>query len=148
MRFFLMAQQPQRTQGSSIRFLYHTQTHHTHQHYSRQVIGSSHSPLSDNIQHSQQTFFHDAGGIRIRNPGKRAAEDRNLRQRGQGISRKDKWCMKNYKPYGIKKTIGIKIIRRLISQTFFLLGMEINYKKFNFFKFFKKSSRYLQCKKR
>jgi len=38
--------------------------------------------LPDNTQHSQQTDIHTPGGIRIRNPSKRAAADPRLRQRG------------------------------------------------------------------
>ena len=36
----------------------------------------------DNTQHSQETDIHALGGIRTRNPSKRAAADPHLRQRG------------------------------------------------------------------
>ena len=39
-------------------------------------------PLPDNTQHSQQTDTHASGGIRTRNPSKRAAADPRLRPRG------------------------------------------------------------------
>jgi hypothetical protein len=38
--------------------------------------------LPDNTQHSQETDIHAPGGIRIRNPSKRAAADPRLRPRG------------------------------------------------------------------
>jgi hypothetical protein len=41
----------------------HTQTHHTWQGSSGQVIGPLHRPLPDNIQHSQETDIHAPGGI-------------------------------------------------------------------------------------
>jgi len=37
---------------------------------------------SDNIQHSQETEFHSAGGMRTRNPSKQAAADTRLRPHG------------------------------------------------------------------
>ena len=40
-------------------------------------------PLPDNTQHSQQTDIPAPGGIRTRNPSKRAAVDPRLRPRGQ-----------------------------------------------------------------
>jgi len=39
-------------------------------------------PLTDKIQHSQDTRIHAPGGIRTQKPSKRAAEDPRLRLRG------------------------------------------------------------------
>ena len=67
----------QRARASSfLRFLDHTQTHDIRQHSSGRVIGPSQRPLPYNSQLSQQTDRHATGGIRTRNPGKRAAADR------------------------------------------------------------------------
>jgi len=46
------------------------------------VISSSHKPLPDNTQHSQQTDIHAPGGIRTHNLNRRAAADLRLRPRG------------------------------------------------------------------
>jgi hypothetical protein len=60
----------------------HSDTHtHTHTHtfylykYSRRRIGPSQTPLPDNTLHSQQKNIRAPGGIQIRNPSKREAED-------------------------------------------------------------------------
>jgi len=45
------------------------------------VIGPWQRPLTDNTQHSQQTYIHAPGGIRTRNPSERAAADPLLRPR-------------------------------------------------------------------
>jgi len=50
-----------------------TTTHHSRQDSSGRVISSSHSPLPDNTQHSQQTNFHGPGGIQTHNLSRRAA---------------------------------------------------------------------------
>jgi hypothetical protein len=44
-------------------------------------------PLPDNTQHSKETDIHTPGGIRNRNPSKRAAADPRLRPRGHRIAR-------------------------------------------------------------
>jgi len=44
--------------------------------------GPSQRPLRDNTQHSQETNIHAPGGIRSRNPDKRAAADPSRRPRG------------------------------------------------------------------
>jgi hypothetical protein len=49
---------------------------------SGRVITWTQKPLPDNTQHSQQTDIHAPGGIRTRNPSKRAAVDPRLRPRG------------------------------------------------------------------
>jgi hypothetical protein len=49
------------------------------------VTGPSQRPLSDNTQHSQQKAVHAFGGIRNRNPSKRAASDTRLRPRSDWI---------------------------------------------------------------
>ena len=60
----------------------HTQTHHTRYDSSGQVIGQTQRPLPDNTQHSHETDIHAPGGIRNRNPNKRAAADPRLRPCG------------------------------------------------------------------
>jgi len=60
----------------------HTATHHNRYDSSGWVICSSQRPLPDNTQHSQQTDTYASGGIRTRNPGKRAAADPCIRPRG------------------------------------------------------------------
>jgi hypothetical protein len=49
--------------------------HHTRKNYSGRGIGPFHRPLSDNTKLSQETGIHVLGGIRIRNPSKRATSD-------------------------------------------------------------------------
>jgi hypothetical protein len=49
---------------------------------SGRVISPTQIPVPDNTQHSQQTDIHVPGGIRTRNPSKRAAADLRLRPRG------------------------------------------------------------------
>ena len=46
------------------------------------VIRSTHRPLPDNTQHSQQTDIHAAGGIRTCNPSERTAAELRLRPCG------------------------------------------------------------------
>ena len=60
----------------------HTTTHYSRYDSSERVIISSHTPLPDNTQPSQQTDIHVPGGIRIHNPSKRVAADLRLRPRG------------------------------------------------------------------
>ena len=55
---------------------------HTTQDSSGRVISLTQRPLTYNTQHSQQTDIHAPGGIRTRNPCKRAAADRLLSFRG------------------------------------------------------------------
>ena len=61
----------------------HTQTHHTRQSSSGRVNSPTKRPVPDNTQHSQQTHIHAPGGIRTRNPNKRAAADPCLTLRNQ-----------------------------------------------------------------
>jgi len=49
---------------------------------SGRVLRSTHRPLPDNTQHSQQTDIHALSRIRTHNPSKRAAADPRLRPRG------------------------------------------------------------------
>ena len=70
-----------------------TTTRHSRQDSSGRVISSSHRPLPDNTQHSQQTNIHAPGGIRTHNLSRRAAADLRLRPSGHwdrqlGILRK------------------------------------------------------------
>ena len=70
----LPPQQPQKARASSILRLHaHTQTQHTQQGSSGRVISPTQRPLPDNTQHLPQTDIHASGGIRTRNPSKRAA---------------------------------------------------------------------------
>ena len=61
----------------------HTQTHHTWWDPFGRVFGPSKIPLPDNTQHSHKTVIHASGGIRTRNPSKRAVADTRRRLRGQ-----------------------------------------------------------------
>ena len=54
---------------------------HTPLDSSGQEISPTQRPLPYNTQHSQETNIHAPGGIRIRNPSKRAAAGLRLRQR-------------------------------------------------------------------
>jgi len=47
------------------------------------VISPTQGPQLDNTQHSQEKDIHVSGGIRTRNPSKRAFLDLRLRPRGQ-----------------------------------------------------------------
>jgi len=60
----------------------HTTTHHSRQDSTGLVISSSQRPLPDNTQHSRQTNFHAAGGIRTQDLSRRAAAHLRLRPRG------------------------------------------------------------------
>jgi hypothetical protein len=83
--FFSTAKQPPRGPRPPIIEVsrLHSLTHHTQQDSSGRVIRPTHIPLSDNKQNSQETDTHAPGGIRTRNPSKRAAADTRLRRRGQ-----------------------------------------------------------------
>ena len=65
--------------------LYLVTLNDTHTHIrcasSGRVISPSQRPLSDNIQHSQETSIHAPGGFRTRNPSKRAAGNLRFRPR-------------------------------------------------------------------
>ena len=81
--FFLWQNSPTGAQASPLLRLHdHTQTHHTWLDSPRRGIGPSQRPLPDSTQHSQETDIHAPGGIRTRNPSKRAAADPPLRPRG------------------------------------------------------------------
>ena len=60
----------------------HTTTHRTRYVFSGRVISPTQRPLPDNTQQSQETDIHDPGGIRTRNPSRRAAADLRLKPRG------------------------------------------------------------------
>ena len=60
----------------------HTTTYHSRYDSSGRVISPPQRLLPDNTQHSQQTNIRTPGGIRTRNPSKRAAADPRLRPRG------------------------------------------------------------------
>ena len=80
---FSWCNSPQQARVSSLTRLHdHTQTYHTRQDSSGQVISPSQRPLPDNTQHSQQTDIHATGGIQTRNPRNRGTADPQLRPRG------------------------------------------------------------------
>jgi hypothetical protein len=59
-----MANSPQRTKVFSLtRFHGHTQKHHSRWDSSGRVTIPSQRPLPDKTQHSQETNFHEAGGL-------------------------------------------------------------------------------------
>jgi len=62
-----------------MRFIDHTQRHHTRQDASARVVDVTQRPLPDNAHHSQKTHIHAPGRIRIRNTSKRAAVEPRLR---------------------------------------------------------------------
>jgi hypothetical protein len=66
------------TASSLTRFLNHTQTHHSRQDPSGQVISPSQRPLPDNTQHSPHTNFHAPVVIRTQNLSRRAPADPRL----------------------------------------------------------------------
>jgi len=67
--------------SSFVRFIDHTQTHHSRQESSGRVISSSQRLLPYNTQHSQQKNIQAPGGIRIHDLSRREAADIRLRQR-------------------------------------------------------------------
>ena len=67
---------PQQVRASSISWLHdHTQTHHTRQDSSGRVLIPMRRPLPDDTQYSLETEIYVTGGIRTRDPSKRAAAD-------------------------------------------------------------------------
>ena len=81
--FFFFARQSPLGQGLLIHEVSrsHITTQHSRQDSSGRVISSSHRPLPDNTQHSQQTNIHAPGGIRTHDLSRRAAADLLLRAR-------------------------------------------------------------------
>ena len=63
------------SQTFSMRFFDRTLTRHLLHDSSRRAIGLSLCSEPNNTKHSQETYVHDPGGIRTRNPSKRAAAD-------------------------------------------------------------------------
>ena len=78
-----MARQPQ--MGTGVLVVEVTQSH-SFRHATLSVgLWTSDRPVAetaDNTQHSQDTDIHTSGGIRTRNPKKRAGADPRLRPRG------------------------------------------------------------------
>jgi hypothetical protein len=70
---------PTHYQGFTITII---QIRHTRQDSSGRVISPTQRSLPNNTQQSQETDIHVPGGIRTRNPSKRATIDPCLRQRG------------------------------------------------------------------
>ena len=60
----------------------HTTTYHSRYDSSGRVIGTSQRPLSDNTQHSQQTYIYASAVIRTHNLAMRATADSRLRPHG------------------------------------------------------------------
>ena len=56
--------------------------HYNRQDSSERVFSPTQRTLLDNTQHSHEIDFHNPGGIRTRNPNKRAAADPRLTPRG------------------------------------------------------------------
>jgi hypothetical protein len=84
----LQCNSPLQARTSSLQRLYiHTQTHQTRYDSSGRVIGPTQRPLPYNTQHSQRTDIHAAGGIRTRNPSKRAAAAPRLSARRVEVER-------------------------------------------------------------
>ena len=77
--FFPVAYEALVGKASSLTTLhYHTQTYDTRLDSYGRVIGTTQIQLPVNTQHSQETDIHAPGGIRTRNPRKRAAADPRL----------------------------------------------------------------------
>jgi hypothetical protein len=74
----------------------HTTTRHSHYNSSGRVISSSHRPLPDNTQHSQQTDDHATGAIRTYILSRRATADQRLRPRGHWDRHASKVATRNY----------------------------------------------------
>ena len=79
-----LAQQPPAGRGLLIHEVsrLYTTTHHSRWDSSGRVISSSHRPLPNNTQQSQQTDIHVPGGIRTHNLSRRVAADIHLRPLG------------------------------------------------------------------
>ena len=76
-----IAQQPTSSRSFSLSRLHdHTQTHHTQQDSSGRVISLTQRPLPHNTK--KKTDIRAPGGIRTRNPSKRAAADPRLTLHG------------------------------------------------------------------
>ena len=82
--FFPVALRPNAGQGLLILEVSksYTTKHNSRYDSSGRVISSSHRPLADNTQHSQQTNIHDSGGIRTHDFSRRATADLRLRPHG------------------------------------------------------------------
>ena len=63
-------------------YFFTTQTLHIRKDSSPRVIIPKQRPLPDKTQHSKETDIHAPGGIRTRNPSKRAVADPSFRPRG------------------------------------------------------------------
>jgi hypothetical protein len=64
MLFLLRPNSPNRAQAASfLRFLDHSQKHHTQHNSSGQAIGPTQRPLHDSTQQTQETDIHHHGGI-------------------------------------------------------------------------------------
>jgi len=108
----------------------HTTMHHSQYDSSERVFSSSHRPLPDNTQHSQQTDIHAAGGIGTHNLNRQAAADLRLRPCGH-------WDWQNYgvdegeniKGVSLQGEVFIKIVVSAVPTAFLpyvnrKLGME------------------------
>jgi hypothetical protein len=75
---------------------------------SGRMINSSQRPLPDNTQHSQETDTYAPGGIRTKNPNKRAAADPRLRSRGQWDRPSGTLATTNPKQTGLRPHSGLR----------------------------------------
>jgi hypothetical protein len=83
MIIFAMAKQPPVGQGFlTLEAHDHNQTHHTREDSSGRMNNPTQRPLPDNTQYSEETDIHALGGIRTRNPNRRADTDPRPRPRG------------------------------------------------------------------
>jgi hypothetical protein len=80
--FVFGATTPKWARASSFTRRSHTTTHHSRYDSYGRVISSSHRPLPDNTQHSQQTDIRVLCEIRTHDLNRRAAADLHLRPRG------------------------------------------------------------------
>jgi hypothetical protein len=80
-----MAQQP--LEGKVLLIIEASRSHSDTQHSVRLLYTSQpeERPLPDNVQQSEEIDSYDAGGIRTRNPSRRAAADPRLRPRGHWV---------------------------------------------------------------
>ena len=79
--FLLLSLRPEEAMISFMRFLDHTQTHHSQQDSSGRVISPSQRHLPDKTQHSRETVINATGGIRTHDLSRPAAAELHLRLR-------------------------------------------------------------------
>jgi hypothetical protein len=76
--------------------------------FEQELISPTQRPLPDSTNHVQETDIHDPGGIRNRNPSKRAAADPRLSPRGywdRQMEYNDVWIMLSIRKLNIVCTV-------------------------------------------